>query len=210
MSPNKSTLGQLTALGGQPKLPPSHTVPLIHPKCYRPIGNYSAVDAVLANNNNKDSAVRASQQQFVAKILPGVGSPSHSYWLTLQDRVGEFLDLDPITGHMLIKALADNDTTRQWIEKVERGGLRSFELRVMVGEAAHFVADCACALGRDTPWEIVSLFLKGLEKLDDVIKLLEGNTELVTENPELRPDYECVLTSADFGAVTIQHTIFQS
>jgi hypothetical protein len=71
MSPNKSTLGQLTALGGQPKFPPSHSVPLIRPKGYRLIGNYSAVDAVLANNNNEDSAVRASQQRFVAKILPG-------------------------------------------------------------------------------------------------------------------------------------------
>jgi hypothetical protein len=151
-----------------------------------------------------------ASSHLLPRFCLGVGSPGHSYRLTLQDHVGEFLDLDPIAGHMLIKALADNDTTRQWIEKVERGGLRSFELKVMVGEAAHFVADCACALGRDTPWEIVSLFLKGLEKLDNVIDLLEGNAELVTENPELRSNYKCVPTSADFGAVTIQHTIFQS
>jgi hypothetical protein len=147
---------------------------------------------------------------LLPRFCPGVESPGHSYQLTLQDRVREFLDLNLIASHMLIKALADNYTMRQWIEKVKRGGLRSFELRVMVGEAAHLVADCACALRQDTPWESVLLFLKGLEKLDNVIDLLEGNAELVTKNPELRSNYKCVPTSADFGAVTIQHTIFQS
>ncbi|KAI9826024.1 MAG: hypothetical protein M1826_006822 [Phylliscum demangeonii] len=144
----------------------------------------------------------------IRKRLFDYSAKEDSYRLELKQHPGA--DTMNGAGHMLIKALVDNDTMRQWIEKVERGGLRSFELRVMVGEAAHFVADCACALGRDTPWEIVPLFLKGLEKLNDVIDLLDGNTELVTENPEPTSDYECVPTSADFGAVTIQHTIFQS
>jgi len=101
MSHNESTLRQLAALGGRPKFPPGHPVPLICPKGYRTIGDYSAVDAVLANDKNEDSAVRASQQRFVAKILPGVGGTGHSYRLTLQDRIGEFLDLDPIKSSVV-------------------------------------------------------------------------------------------------------------
>lgn len=57
----------------------------------------------------------------------------------------------------LIPALASSKEMKNWIDKVEKGGFQSFELRVRVGETAHFVADCACALGRDTVWEIVPL-----------------------------------------------------
>jgi hypothetical protein len=113
-------------------------------------------------------------------------------------------------ANMLIKALASNDAMKQWIDEVEQDGLRSFELRVRVSEAAHFVADCACALGRDTRWEVVPLFLMGLEKLNDVIKLLDGDAQLATEDPDPTFDYACVPTSADYGAVTIQHILFKS
>ena len=106
-------------------------------------------------------------------------------------------------ANMLIKSITTNDVMRQWIHKVERGGVRSFELRARVGEAAHFVADCACALGRDTNWEVVPLFLIGLEKLNNVVDLLDGEAQLSTNSG-------CVPTSADFGVMTIQHTLFDS
>lgn len=144
----------------------------------------------------------------IRKRLFHYSTKGDSYQLELKQHPGT--DTMKGAGQMLVKALADNKTMRHWIDNVERGGLRSFELRVMVGEAANFVADCACALGRDTPWEIVPLFLKGLEKLNDAINLLEGNAELVTEHPVSTCAYGPMPPSADFGAVTIQHTIFQS
>lgn len=113
-------------------------------------------------------------------------------------------------ANTLIQELAVNSTMRRWINEVEQDGLRSFELRAKVGEAAHFVADCACALGRNTRWEIVPLFLMGLEKLNDVVQLLDGDAQLATENKVPSSDYRSVPTSADFGAVMIQHTLFQS
>ncbi|KAG8988225.1 hypothetical protein FRB93_004172 [Tulasnella sp. JGI-2019a] len=131
----------------------------------------------------------------------------NSHKLELKQHPGS----DTMSGaaNTLILALAANDTMRQWIKEVEQDGLQSFELRVRVGEVAHFVADCACALGWDTPWEIVPLFLMGLKKLNDVIDLLEGDAQLATENPEPTSDYASVPASADFGAVMIQHNLFQ-
>lgn len=113
-------------------------------------------------------------------------------------------------AHLLIPELAANRTIRHWIDRVEKRSVESFELRVKVGEAAHFVADCACALGRKTPWEIVPLFLLGLEKLNSVVDLLDGlSGPLLTENPELREDVACVQPSADFGVAIIQNTLFR-
>ena len=97
---------------------------------------------------------------------------------------------------------------RKWIDKVEPDSVWSFELRARLGEAAHFVANCACALGRNAPQEVVPLFLMGLEKLNSVLNLINGIRELSTENPEPPFDFEAQLESAEFGAVVIQKTIF--
>ena len=110
----------------------------------------------------------------------------------------------------LIPALASNKEMKEWIDKVERHGVRSFWPRVMVGEAAHFVADCACALGRDTPWEIVPLFLLGLEKLNDAVALLDGSVHLSTYKREVSFNFPPMPESPDFGAATIQATLFES
>ena len=53
-----------------------------------------------------------------------------------------------LVAYILIPELAANKVMRQWIDKVKYDGARSFELRVKIGEAAHFVADYACALGK--------------------------------------------------------------
>ncbi|KAK0130375.1 hypothetical protein ONS96_000895 [Cadophora gregata f. sp. sojae] len=131
-----------------------------------------------------------------------------SHKLTIQNHPGS----DTMNGaaHMLIPALAANTLMKQWIHKVEHDGVRSFELRLRVGEAAHFVSDSACALGRDTPWEIVPLFLMGLEKLNDVIDLLEGEAELCINNAETLSGFECVPTGAEFGIAMIYHVLFDS
>lgn len=101
---------------------------------------------------------------------------------------------------------------RQWIDQVEHHGARSFEVRVRVrvGEAAHFVADCACALGRDTPWEVVPLFLLGLEKLNDVVALLSGQTQLSIVNQDMSYEFASRHESADLGAAMIQHVLHTS
>ncbi|CAJ2514327.1 Uu.00g024460.m01.CDS01 [Anthostomella pinea] len=102
-----------------------------------------------------------------------VDGDSHS--LKIQQHPGS--DTMDGAAHLLIPKLAVNKVMKQ-IENVEHDGVRSFELRVKVGKSAHFVADCACALGRDTPWEIVPLFLLGLQKLNGIIDLLEGGALL--------------------------------
>ncbi|CUS11819.1 unnamed protein product, partial [Tuber aestivum] len=132
----------------------------------------------------------------IRKRLFDYSTDGDSHKLTIRQHPGS----DTMNGaaHALIPAPASNEAMRQWINKVEHDGARSFELRVRVGEAAHFVADSACALGRDTQWDIVPLFLMGLEKLNDVMDLLEGKAELSTDSPE----------PAEFGTAMIHHTLF--
>ncbi|KAJ4307336.1 hypothetical protein N0V88_000719 [Collariella sp. IMI 366227] len=99
-----------------------------------------------------------------------------SYTLTIRQHPG----IDTVDGvaYRLFQELAGNDVMRRWIDKVEPDGVRSFELRARLGEAAHFVADCVCALGRNVPQEVVPLFLTGLKKLNSVLDLMNGTEEL--------------------------------
>ncbi|KAI6547168.1 hypothetical protein MCOR04_011762 [Pyricularia oryzae] len=114
-------------------------------------------------------------------------------------------------AHLLIPELVANQTVRRWIESVEKRSVESFELRVRVGEAAHFVADCACALGRDTPWEIVPLFLLGLKKLNSVVDHLDnGSSSLLTEPKSKEVFASSVQPSADLGVAKIQRTLFKT
>ena len=80
------------------------------------------------------------------------------------------------------------------MDKIKHSGVRSFELRVRVGEAVHFIADCACALGWDT------LFLIRLKKLNKIIALL---VQLSTNNPQPSSNFLPIPESPDFGATTI-------
>ncbi len=86
---------------------------------------------------------------------------------------------------------------------MEPAGVRLFELRARVGEAPYFVAECACALVRNMPWEVAPLFLIGFEKLNDVLDLMSGIGELSTDNPEPLSNFEAQPESVDFGAVVI-------
>ncbi|KAF9069243.1 hypothetical protein BDP27DRAFT_1325861 [Rhodocollybia butyracea] len=88
--------------------------------------------------------------------------------------------LDTMVGanRGFFKMLSSSEKLRQWVETVEPSGFQSMELRVLLGEAAHFVADSACALGRDKKEEVLPLFLIGLEKLNDVLELIEGESEV--------------------------------
>jgi hypothetical protein len=141
-----NVLSRLDPAGDKPEA-------LIDPRGVPLLGDYCYDVSKLLFSLNGFSEIR--------KRLFDYSATGDSYRLGLKQHPG----VDTMSGasHMLIKALADNETTRQWIETVERGGPRSFELRVMVSEAAHFITDCAYALGRDTLWEIVPLFLTGLE-----------------------------------------------
>lgn len=111
-------------------------------------------------------------------------------------------------ARILLPALVANEVVGRWIDKVEPRGAQSFVLRARLCEAAHFVADCACALGRDTSWEVVPLFLMGLEKLNDILDLLDGIGHLFINDPKPFPDSGAMPESANFGVLTIQSTIF--
>ncbi|KAH9204639.1 pyridoxal phosphate-dependent transferase [Leptodontidium sp. 2 PMI_412] len=95
MAPVGNTPLQLAVLGGRPAFPPSAPVPLIYTLGYCPKGDFTAVYAIIGNEPNEDSKACASQQRFIAKILPGVGSLGTSYWVALQSRIQEFLKVDP-------------------------------------------------------------------------------------------------------------------
>ncbi|OAA80247.1 hypothetical protein LEL_03733 [Akanthomyces lecanii RCEF 1005] len=69
-------------------------------------------------------------------------------------------------------ALSTNAEFMKWIEMVEPAGFGALRKRVLLGEAANFVADAACALGRDTVHEVIPLFLIGLDKLNSVLAIL--------------------------------------
>lgn len=69
-------------------------------------------------------------------------------------------------------ALEKNDKFMEWVKQVEPSGFEALRKRVLLGEAANFVADAACALGRDTVHEVIPLFLIGLDKLNSVLAML--------------------------------------
>ncbi|TQV92847.1 hypothetical protein IF1G_08771 [Cordyceps javanica] len=68
--------------------------------------------------------------------------------------------------------LSSNVDFMSWVRKVEPAGFDALQKRVLLGEAANFVADAACALGRDTVHEVIPLFLIGLDKLNSVLATL--------------------------------------
>ncbi|KAJ6790411.1 hypothetical protein PWT90_07654 [Aphanocladium album] len=69
-------------------------------------------------------------------------------------------------------ALSSNSEFMKWVKLVEPAGFDALRKRVLLGEAANFVADAACALGRDTVHEVIPLFLIGLDKLNSVLATL--------------------------------------
>lgn len=69
-------------------------------------------------------------------------------------------------------ALSSNAAFTKWVKMVEPAGFDALRKRVLLGEAANFVADAACALGRDTVHEVIPLFLIGLDKLNSVLATL--------------------------------------
>ncbi|KAI1172211.1 PLP-dependent transferase [Nemania sp. FL0916] len=81
------------------------------------------------------------------------------------------------TSRGFLDALESDRRFVSWVERVERSGLHSMRLRTWLGEAAHFVAEAACALGRNMPDKVLPLFLLGLEKLNLVLNVLDGKTE---------------------------------
>lgn len=102
-------------------------------------------------------------------------------------------------------ALESDDRFKEWAKRVEPSGLESMRLRTLLGEAAHFVADSACALGRDKKEEVLPLFLIGLEKLNNVLDLLNGDVnELV---PSTALQVEAPDESPDVGANMIRKTL---
>lgn len=132
-----------------------------------------------------------------------------SFELFIKDHPGS----DTIHGAncRLIATLSSNERLIKRIDTVEPSGLRSLELRVLLGEAAHFVADSACVLGRDKGEEVLPLFLIGLVKLNDVLEQTEGKGDPSIDRPKrLSIEIEAAVESPNFGAATIQSTLLGS
>jgi hypothetical protein len=110
-------------------------------------------------------------------------------------------------AELLIPALKSDKVIERWINEVECNGTRSFELRVWLGEAAYFIADCACALGRNTPWETVPLFLLGLQKLNDVFETFGDHGGLAIDISKRSRATATVPESAELGATMIQEAL---
>ncbi|KAK4068625.1 uncharacterized protein Triagg1_7273 [Trichoderma aggressivum f. europaeum] len=128
---------------------------------------------------------KSSSEAIIGKLFD-YSADGDFHTLTIQQHPG--LDTTNGAALTLLPALISDKVVKKWIDQVEHHGARSFELRVRVGEAAHFVADCACALGRGTPWRVVPLFLLGLEKLNDVVTLLDGKAQLSVDNESVSYD----------------------
>ncbi|KAK0230425.1 hypothetical protein IW262DRAFT_401294 [Armillaria fumosa] len=103
----------------------------------------------------------------------------------------------------LFAALSSNESFMQWVCAVERSGFKSMELRTLLGEAAHFVADSACALGRDKKEEVLPLFLLGLEKLNDVLKRVLGEGDCSIDK------LKAATESPNYGVAMIQSTLLK-
>lgn len=104
-----------------------------------------------------------------------------------------------------ITMLSSDARMKQWVEAVEPSGAQSLELRVLLGEAAHFVADSACALGRDKTEEVLPLFLMGLEKLNNVLERLQKEGGGYVER--LMLDADAVAGGPNYGAKMIQSAL---
>jgi hypothetical protein len=140
MAPVSSTLRQLAVLGGPPAFSAGDPVPLIYTHGNRPKGDFNVVDKILANNPNKESKGRASQQRFVAKILPGVESPVPSFRAMLQHRIGDYLNLDHEMSVICISS--GTNALRAAPKSVHASvggatGTRSFYLRPQLGRLSN-------------------------------------------------------------------------
>ncbi|KAF8859557.1 hypothetical protein BDZ45DRAFT_673299 [Acephala macrosclerotiorum] len=110
----------------------------------------------------------------------------------------------------LFGTISGNEGLMKWIDAVEPSGLRSLELRVLLGEAAHFIADSACALGRGKGEEVLPLFLLGIEKLNNLLERIESESESFIGKPKPLAEMGAAIGSPNFGAAAIQSAILGS
>lgn len=102
----------------------------------------------------------------------------------------------------LLKALESKNDLEAWIEAVEPDTCSSMKLRVLLGEAAHFVFDSACALRRDKKEEVLPLFLTGIKKLIDLLERIEGR-----DRPDLSAETKDAMESPNYGAAVIRNAL---
>ncbi|GAM88740.1 hypothetical protein ANO11243_067740 [Dothideomycetidae sp. 11243] len=110
------------------------------------------------------------------------------------------------TAARLIRALSGNKAMEQWICSVEQHGQHSLEIRILLGEAAHFMAECATALTQAAEQRVMPLFLLGLQKLNTLLSLLDG----IVAHPLPSPERHFASEGPEFGVNMIQSAIFRS
>ncbi|KAJ3495427.1 hypothetical protein NLG97_g3408 [Lecanicillium saksenae] len=104
-------------------------------------------------------------------------------------------------------ALSSNLEFMKWVKLVEPAGFEALRKRVLLGEAANFVADAACALGRDTVHEVIPLFLIGLDKLNSVLATLNDTISEHKLDDWFASSGEQVTTA---GILAVQQSLLKS
>ncbi|KAH9029676.1 hypothetical protein EDB85DRAFT_1508217 [Lactarius pseudohatsudake] len=141
----------------------------------------------------------------IRKGLYSLERTGESYKLSIRQHPGSDTMVGADRG--FIAALASNESLSRWVNKVEKFGMKSLALRILLGEAAHFVADSACALGRDRVEEVLPLFLTGIERLNNVLDLLNGKGDPYTDRPKLPVEIEA--ESPNHGAAIIRSALLK-
>lgn len=144
----------------------------------------------------------------IRKGLYNLQGEGRSFKLLMIDHPGSDTMRGADSGLML--TLSSNQRLVEWVDVVEPSGLGSLELRVLLGEAANFVADCACALGRDKKEEVLPLFLIGLAKLNDILEQIEGKGGTSIDRQKRSVELEVAVQSPNYGAKMIQSALLGS
>ncbi|KAH9055023.1 hypothetical protein EDB87DRAFT_1356274 [Lactarius vividus] len=181
---------------------------LIDPRGVALLDESASVDGFEPGDYSYDLSKLSFSLSGFSEIRKGLYSlerTGESYKLSIRQHPGS----DTIVGadRGFLAALASNGSLSRWVNKVEKFGMKSLVLRILLGEAAHFVADSACALGRDKIDEVLPLFLTGIERLNNVLDLLNGKGDPYADRPKLPIEIEA--ESPNHGAAIIKSALLK-
>lgn len=186
-------------------------VVLVDPRGVPLLRNFAGLDILEPGDYAYDlSKLKFSLSGFseIRKGFYKVQGEGRSFEFFIKDHPAS--DILRSADHGFIRMLSSNKRLIEWIETVEPSGFRSLELRVLLGEAAHFVADAACALGRNKTEEVLPLFLIGLAKLNDFLERMQGEGDPSVSRLIWSVDMEAIIESPNYGARIIRSALLGS
>ena len=184
---------------------------LIDPRGVPLLNDFARLEAFEPGDYSYDiSKLKFSLSGFleVRQGLYNLQGEGKSFELLLKDHPGS--NTMRSTDHGLLENLSSVEKFSKWVDAIEPSGFHSLELRVLLGEAAHFVADSACALGRGKRAEVLPLFLIGLEKLNNILQQIEGKGSPSADRVDRFIGFEAAVESPSYGAAKIQSALLGS